>query len=53
MVAVARGTPFQFALTSTAPLVAALANCVSEVKAKGLDKAGDFTKVAAKPATGD
>jgi len=49
MVAVARGTPFQFSLTSTAPLVAAITNCVTRVKADGLDKAGDFTKVAAKP----
>lgn len=45
--------PLQFELTSTAPLIAAIANCVSEVKTKGLDKAGDFTKVAAKPAAGD
>jgi S1-C subfamily serine protease len=50
MVAVARGTPFQFSLTSTAPLVAAVTNCVTRVKADGLDKAGDFTKGAAKPA---
>ncbi|MDI3563956.1 S1C family serine protease [Bradyrhizobium sp. Arg816] len=49
MVAVARGTPFQFSLTSTAPLVAAVTNCVTRVKADGLDKAGDFTKIAAKP----
>ncbi|WP_164718525.1 serine protease [Bradyrhizobium sp. LVM 105] len=49
MVAVARGTPFQFSLTSTAPLIAAVTNCVTRVKADGLDKAGDFTKVAAKP----
>jgi S1-C subfamily serine protease len=45
--------PLQFALTSTAPVMAAIANCVTKVKADGLDKAGDFTKVAAKPATGD
>ncbi|MEY9573488.1 S1-C subfamily serine protease [Bradyrhizobium diazoefficiens] len=51
MVAVARGTPFQFSLTSTAPLVAAITNCVTRVKADGLDKAGDFTKIAAKPQT--
>lgn len=50
MVAVARGTPFQFSLTSTAPLIVAVTNCVTRVKADGLDKAGDFTKVAAKPA---
>lgn len=41
--------PLQFVLTSTAPLVAALANCVTRVKADGLSKAGDFTKIAAKP----
>lgn len=49
MVAMARGTPFQFSLTSTAPMVAAVSNCVTRVKADGLDKAGDFTKIAAKP----
>lgn len=48
MVAVARGTPFQFSLTSTAPLIAAVSNCVIRVKADGLDKVGDFTKMAAK-----
>lgn len=41
--------PLQFVLTSTAPLIAALANCVTRVKADGLSKAGDFTKIAAKP----
>ncbi|WGD52361.1 trypsin-like peptidase domain-containing protein [Bradyrhizobium sp. CB1650] len=41
--------PLQFQLTSTAPLIAALANCVTRVKADGIDKAGDFTKIAAKP----
>jgi S1-C subfamily serine protease len=51
LVAVARGTPFQFSLTSTAPMIAALANCVARVKADGIDKAGDFAKVAAKPPT--
>ena len=49
MVAVARGTPFQFSLTSTAPLLASVSNCVTRVKADGLDKVGDFSKVAAKP----
>ncbi|MGY4628282.1 S1C family serine protease [Bradyrhizobium sp. USDA 4486] len=42
--------PLQFVLTSTAPVVAALANCVTRVKADGLSKAGDFAKGAAKPA---
>ncbi|MBR1124511.1 trypsin-like peptidase domain-containing protein [Bradyrhizobium lablabi] len=53
MVAVAGGTPLQFNLTSTAPLLAALANCVTRVKADGIAKAGDFSAakpVAAKPA---
>lgn len=49
MVAVARGTPFQFSLTSTAPLIAAVSNCVTRVKAEGLDKVGDFSKIVAKP----
>ncbi len=53
MVATAGRTVQQFQLTSTAPLIAALATCVTEVKAKGLDKAGDFTKVAAKSSAGD
>lgn len=54
MVATAGRAVLNFDLTSTGPVIAALANCVSKVKADGLDKAGDFTKVAAKPAvTGD
>lgn len=53
MVATAGRTALQFQLTSTAPVIAALANCVTRVKADGLDKAGDFTKIAAKPAAGD
>ena len=52
MVAVAAGKPFQFNLTSTAPLLAALANCVNKVKTDGIDNAGDFAKsVAAKSET--
>jgi S1-C subfamily serine protease len=50
MVATAGRTVLQFELTSTAPLIAALANCVTRVKADGIEKAGDFTKVAARPA---
>lgn len=50
MVATAGRAVLNFDLTSTGPVIAALANCVSKVKADGLDKAGDFTKVAAKPA---
>ena len=47
MVAVAAGRPFQFNMTSTAPLLAALANCVNRVKTDGIDSAGDFAKAAA------
>ncbi|MBB4427079.1 S1-C subfamily serine protease [Bradyrhizobium sp. CIR48] len=50
MVATSGRTVLNFDLTSTGPVIAALANCVSKVKADGLDRAGDFTKVAAKPA---
>ncbi|WBL78834.1 serine protease [Bradyrhizobium xenonodulans] len=50
MVATAVRSVLNFNLTSTGPVIAALANCVTKVKADGLDKAGDFTKVAAKPA---
>ncbi|MGY4283490.1 S1-C subfamily serine protease [Bradyrhizobium sp. LM2.7] len=50
MVATAGRTVLNFDLTSTGPVIAALANCVTKVKADGLSKAGDFTKLAAKPA---
>lgn len=49
MVATAGRAVLNFDLTSTGPVVTALANCVTKVKAEGLSKAGDFTKVAAKP----
>ncbi|SFJ71943.1 S1C family serine protease [Bradyrhizobium sp. cf659] len=49
MVATAGRAVLNFDLTSTGPVIAALANCVTKVKADGLDKAGDFTKIAAKP----
>jgi S1-C subfamily serine protease len=57
MVAVAGRTTMQFNLTSTGPLVAVLANCVSRVREKGLDAsaATEFTapkQVAAKEAPG-
>jgi S1-C subfamily serine protease len=57
MVAVSGRTTMQFNLTSTGPLIAVLANCVSKVKEKGLDAVakGDFTvpkPVAAKDAPG-
>ena len=52
MVAVAGHTTLQFSLTSTGPLLAMIASCVTKVKAEGLNSAGDFSKVAAaKPAT--
>ncbi|QAU49886.1 S1C family serine protease [Bradyrhizobium guangzhouense] len=51
MVATAGHAVLNFDLRSTGPVIAALANCVTKVKADGLDKAGDFTKNAAKPAT--
>lgn len=50
MVATAGRAVLNFDLTSTGPVIAALANCVAKVKADGLNKAGDFTKGAAKPA---
>ena len=50
MVATSGRTVLNFDLTSTGPVIAALTNCVTKVKADGLDKAGDFTKGAAKPA---
>jgi len=54
MVATAGHAVLNFDLRSTGPVIAALANCVTKVKADGLDKAGDFTKGAAKPpATAD
>jgi S1-C subfamily serine protease len=49
MVAVARGAPVQFNLTSTGPLMSALANCVTRIKAEGINSAGDFA--ASKPVT--
>jgi S1-C subfamily serine protease len=49
MVGVAKGATYQFNLTSTGALLNALTNCVSRVKAEGLDKAGDFSVAVAKP----
>jgi S1-C subfamily serine protease len=52
MVAQAGHSTVQFNLTSTGPLLASLAACVSKIKAEGLGAAGDFSKIAAaKPAT--
>ncbi|TYL88438.1 trypsin-like peptidase domain-containing protein [Bradyrhizobium rifense] len=50
MVATSGRTVLNFDLASTGPVIAALANCVTRVKADGLSKASDFTKGAAKPA---
>ena len=50
MVATAGRAVLNFDLTSTGPVIAALANCVTRVKADGLSKAGDFTKGTTKPA---
>ncbi|WP_298878905.1 S1C family serine protease [uncultured Bradyrhizobium sp.] len=50
MVATAGHAVLNFDLRSTGPVIAALANCVTRVKADGLDKAGDFTKGAARTA---
>ncbi|UVO36812.1 serine protease [Bradyrhizobium arachidis] len=50
MVATAGRAVLNFDLTSTGPVIAALANCVNRVKADGLSKAGDFAKSAARPA---
>ena len=49
MVAVAKGATFQFALSSTGPLLPAISNCVTKVKTAGIDHAGDFSVVAANP----
>jgi S1-C subfamily serine protease len=43
MVAVANGGTFQFNLTTTGPVLSALSNCVTKVKASGLSNAGDFS----------
>jgi S1-C subfamily serine protease len=53
MVAVTRGTPLQFNLTSAGPLLVALANCVTRVKAEGVNGAGDFAAPNAVAAKSD
>jgi S1-C subfamily serine protease len=52
MVAVAKGATFQFVLNSTGPLLPVLSNCVTKVKAAGVDHAGDFS-VAASNSSGE
>jgi hypothetical protein len=54
MVGQAGQATLQFNLTLTGPLLSVIATCVTKVKADGLNSAGDFAKLAAKPvATGD
>ncbi|WJR78239.1 trypsin-like peptidase domain-containing protein [Bradyrhizobium sp. NP1] len=43
MVANLGGNTLQFNLTSTGPLIAAIATCVAKVKADGINSAGDFS----------
>jgi S1-C subfamily serine protease len=43
MVAVSGSTALNFNLTSTGPLLGAVANCVSTIKAGGINSAGEFT----------
>jgi S1-C subfamily serine protease len=43
MVAVAKGTTFQFLLNSTGQLLPTIANCVTKIKSGGLSAAGDFS----------
>ncbi|HZR90340.1 MAG TPA: trypsin-like peptidase domain-containing protein [Bradyrhizobium sp.] len=50
MVAQVGQATLQFNLTSTGPLLNVIAACVARVKADGLKSAGDFAKLAAKPA---
>lgn len=50
MVAVAKGATFQFNLTSTGQLLPIIANCVTKVRASGLNSAGDFSIAPPKPA---
>ncbi len=50
MVAVAKGSTFQFKLDATGTLLPVISNCVTKVKATGISNAGDFTiAVAPKP----
>jgi S1-C subfamily serine protease len=51
MVAVGKGVPFHFALTSTGQLFPTIANCVAKTKSGGIANAGDFSlpKPVAKP----
>ncbi|HEX2363514.1 MAG TPA: trypsin-like peptidase domain-containing protein [Bradyrhizobium sp.] len=53
MVAVSGSNVLNFNLTSTGPLLAVLASCVSKVKAGGIDSAGEFTAPKAVAAKAD
>jgi S1-C subfamily serine protease len=53
MVAVSGNNALNFNLTSTAPLLAVLTNCVSTVKAGGINSAGEFTAPKAAAAKSD
>jgi S1-C subfamily serine protease len=50
MSAFAQGQLFQFAMTNTSVLLPTLVNCVTTVKQVGVERAGEFTAVAPKPA---
>lgn len=53
MVAVSGNTALNFNLTSTAPLLGAISNCVSTIKAGGIKSAGDFAAPKAAAAKAD
>jgi S1-C subfamily serine protease len=53
VVTTGNGNALQFNLTSTAPLLAVLANCVSTVKAGGINSAGEFAAPKAAAAKTD
>jgi S1-C subfamily serine protease len=56
MAATTAGTTYQFNLTSVGPLLPVIANCVTKIKAEGINSAGDFSAarpVAAKSEPGD
>jgi S1-C subfamily serine protease len=49
MVAVGKGTTFQFNLTSTGQLLPTISNCVAKIKSGGIANAGDFSIPIPKP----
>jgi S1-C subfamily serine protease len=50
MVAVGKGSTFQFDLNSTGQLLPVIANCVAKIKSGGIANAGDFALPVPKPA---